>query len=233
MPVPSIIYPDRLATAENKLVKKGSRTSLFVCIIVKHKPLTPPGIMASRLLTPTVVRLAQRPLLPRISLSSHHRKMVTVTKTAAGFLPDVSAILPNSTSSSVPVPAIVTDDISISQSCINRIQALVRKRRDAVTLKDIYLRVFVDAGGCSGFQYKFELTQDKDEPINPKDDIIYVADETRVVIDTASLDLIRGSTIDFTQEMIKSSFAVTNNPQSESACGYRYGVPGFDSRFDY
>lgn len=174
--------------------------------------------MVVRLLTPTVARLAQRAVQPRISLRSPYRRMVTVTKTAAGDLPVVSAILPDS-SSSPPVPAIVTDDISVSQACIDRVQALVRKRRDGVTLKDIYLRVFVDAGGCSGFQYKFELTQDKDEPINPGDDIIYVSEETRVVIDTSSLDLIRGSTIDFTQEMIKSSFAVTNNPQSESACG--------------
>jgi iron-sulfur cluster assembly accessory protein len=153
--------------------------------------------------------------------------MVMVTKTAAGSLPEISVI-----PESIPAPPpIVTEDISVTQSCINRIQALVRKRQDAVKLQDIYLRVYVDAGGCSGFQYKFELTQDKDEPIDPEVDIVYEADETRVVIDSASLDLIRGSTIDFTQEMIKSAFAVINNPQSESACGCgsSFAVKNFSS----
>jgi iron-sulfur cluster assembly 2 len=40
-----------------------------------------------------------------------------------------------------------------------------------------------------------------------------------VVVDSSSFELIKGSTIDYTQEMIRSSFAVVNNPQSESACG--------------
>jgi iron-sulfur cluster assembly accessory protein len=41
----------------------------------------------------------------------------------------------------------------------------------------------------------------------------------KVVIDEASFDLVKGSTVDYVQEMIRSSFAVINNPQSESACG--------------
>ena len=43
--------------------------------------------------------------------------------------------------------------------------------------------------------------------------------ETRVVVDEKSLELLEGSTVDFVQEMIRSSFAVVDNPQSESACG--------------
>lgn len=168
--------------------------------------------MASRLLIPTVTRLARRVLHPRVFIPQ--RTMVMVTKTAVGSLPDMA----DAPSTPAP-PPIVTNDIAVSQSCINRVLALVRKRSDGVTLRDIYLRVFVDAGGCSGFQYKFELTQDKHEPIDPAEDVVYEAEGARVVIDKSSLELIRGSTIDFTQEMIKSSFAVTNNPQSESACG--------------
>ena len=91
----------------------------------------------------------------------------------------------------------------------------------------MYLRVYVDAGGCSGFQYKFELTLDEEEPIDAKEDVVFTTSSSssssssspRVVVDGGSLELIRGSTIDYVQEMIKSSFAVTHNPQSESACG--------------
>jgi Fe-S cluster assembly iron-binding protein IscA len=99
----------------------------------------------------------------------------------------------------------------------------------------LYLRLYVDAGGCSGFEYKFELETDdaaeegisvhdddnEDEMtgIDPEDDVVFTKDGARVVIDKTSLDLLRGSTVDFVQEMIRSSFAVVNNPISESACG--------------
>jgi iron-sulfur cluster assembly accessory protein len=79
----------------------------------------------------------------------------------------------------------------------------------------LYLRVFVDAGGCSGFSYQFELD---DTPL-ASDDVLFRSGDNRLVIDEASLGMMRGSTIDYVQEMIKSSFQVTNNPQSESACG--------------
>jgi iron-sulfur cluster assembly accessory protein len=119
-----------------------------------------------------------------------------------------------SSSSSLSQNAIVTDDLSITSACLQRIRSLAAKRQDPS-----YLRVFVDAGGCSGFQYKFDITEDKDEPVDPVEDVVFESDGARVVVDAASLDFIKGSTIDFVQEMIKSSFAVVDNPQSESACG--------------
>lgn len=48
---------------------------------------------------------------------------------------------------------------------------------------------------------------------------VFGKDEAKVVVDSASFDLVKGSTVDYVQEMIRSSFAVVNNPQSESACG--------------
>lgn len=116
--------------------------------------------------------------------------------------------------------------IAITASCAARIRQLAstRPNPDAV-----YLRLYVDAGGCSGFQYKFLLlSEDNDAPedddeedgtIDPEEDIIFVKDGMRVVVDQTSLDLLEGSTIDYVQEMIRSSFAVVANPQSESACG--------------
>ena len=100
----------------------------------------------------------------------------------------------------------------VTESTWNRIRQLNQKKGT-----DEYLRVFVDAGGCSGFSYVFELNQ---EEIDPDEDVVLEGPMgQRVVVDEASLNLIRGSTIDYVQEMIKSSFEVRDNPQSESACG--------------
>lgn len=105
------------------------------------------------------------------------------------------------------------DDIIITPSCWQRILALQSKKNDPSVY---FLRLYVDAGGCSGFSYKFEI----DDALEEDEDKIYNGPQgARVVIDQASLELVKGSTIDFVQEMIKSSFEVKDNPLSESACG--------------
>lgn len=60
---------------------------------------------------------------------------------------------------------------------------------------------------------------------------IFAKDGAQVVVDSGSFELIKGSTVDYTQEMIRSSFAVVNNPQSESACGCgsSFAVKNFSS----
>ena len=73
----------------------------------------------------------------------------------------------------------------------------------------------MEGGGCSGFQYNFELDS---EDISD-DDRVFERDGAALVVDDSSLEFVRGSTIDFTEEMIRSSFVVSNNPNSESACG--------------
>ena len=75
------------------------------------------------------------------------------------------------------------------------------------------LRVAVLAGGCSGFQYKFEL----DEAAQP-DDLVIERGAARVLVDAASLDLLAGSELDYTDELMGSHFAI-RNPNATSACG--------------
>jgi len=75
------------------------------------------------------------------------------------------------------------------------------------------LRVAVLAGGCSGFQYKFEL----DGAAQP-DDLVVEAGAARVVVDPASLDLLAGAQLDYTDELMGSHFTV-RNPNASSACG--------------
>ncbi|MBV8869089.1 MAG: iron-sulfur cluster insertion protein ErpA [Acetobacteraceae bacterium] len=75
------------------------------------------------------------------------------------------------------------------------------------------LRVAVLACGCSGFQYRFEL----DEARQPDDALIERAG-AQVLVDPASLDLLAGAELDFTDELMGSHFAV-RNPNATSACG--------------
>ena len=75
------------------------------------------------------------------------------------------------------------------------------------------LRVSVLTGGCSGFQYRFEL----DEAEQP-DDLVIEQGAARVVLDPSSLDLLAGSELDFSDALMGSHFAV-RNPNATSACG--------------
>ena len=73
-----------------------------------------------------------------------------------------------------------------------------------------YLRIAVDVGGCHGLQYSLELVDTYE-----KDDVVL----DRVVMDAVSLNLLKGSTLDYTTELIGSSFQIINNPNSDSSCG--------------
>lgn len=74
------------------------------------------------------------------------------------------------------------------------------------------LRVAVEGGGCSGFQYDIKL----DDP--QSDDLILAKGEHRVLVDPVSLPFLAGATIDFTQELIGARFVI-ENPNASSSCG--------------
>ncbi len=75
------------------------------------------------------------------------------------------------------------------------------------------LRVAVLAGGCSGFQYKFDL----DEATQP-DDLVIERGPARVVVDPASLDLLSGAELHYADELMGSYFKI-RNPNATSSCG--------------
>ena len=75
------------------------------------------------------------------------------------------------------------------------------------------LRVAVEGGGCSGFQY--ELSMDSDIKEN---DLILSENDCRVVIDPISLEFLSGAIIDFKEELIGSKFVI-ENPNATSSCG--------------
>ena len=79
--------------------------------------------------------------------------------------------------------------------------------------RDAALRVAVLAGGCSGFQYRFELDEAPQD-----DDLLIERAGAKVLVDPASLDLLAGAELDYTDELMGSHFAV-RNPNAKSACG--------------
>ena len=79
--------------------------------------------------------------------------------------------------------------------------------------KPAILRLAVDGGGCAGFTYKFELAEAAAE-----DDTVASTDGVSLVVDPISLDLVRGSAVDFVEDLGGSAFKVTN-PNAASGCG--------------
>lgn len=75
------------------------------------------------------------------------------------------------------------------------------------------LRISVEGGGCSGFQYKFDLVGD-----HGGDDLVVERDGATVVVDRTSMVYMMGSQLDFVDELIGASFKITN-PNATAACG--------------
>ena len=86
--------------------------------------------------------------------------------------------------------------------------------------KPALLRLSVDGGGCAGFTYKFELADGVDA-----DDAVAETDGVKLVVDPMSLDLVRGSAVDFVEDLGGAAFKVTNpNAQSGCGCGSSFSV---------
>ena len=98
--------------------------------------------------------------------------------------------------------------VTVSASAAKQIKTIMQKMGF-----NKYLRVSVEGGGCSGFQYKFDFA---DSP--NADDLVLERDGARVLIDEISLEFIGGSEIDYANELIGSAFKI-NNPNAVANCG--------------
>jgi len=106
-------------------------------------------------------------------------------------------------------------EISLTQSAAKRVAWIAARQS-----KPAILRLAVDGGGCAGFTYKFELAEMADA-----DDAIAETDGVKLVVDPVSLDLVRGSAVDFVEDLGGASFRVTNpNAASGCGCGSSYSV---------
>lgn len=99
-------------------------------------------------------------------------------------------------------------DVTVTERAAQRI-AEIAKAEPANPM----LRISVEGGGCSGFQYKFDLVG-ASEP----DDVVIERDGARVLIDTTSLGYLGGSQIDFVDDLMGASFRI-RNPNATASCG--------------
>jgi iron-sulfur cluster assembly accessory protein len=102
----------------------------------------------------------------------------------------------------------MTTAITVSEQAARRIGEILGRETPGAKL-----RVSVEGGGCSGFQYKFDVEHEQAE-----DDIVITRDAATVLIDPVSLGYLAGSEIDFVDDLIGASFKV-NNPNVTASCG--------------
>lgn len=102
--------------------------------------------------------------------------------------------------------------LHLTEPAFRRLTTLLIKD-DAANSPSQKLRVSIDGGGCSGFQYRFSF----DAVENP-DDIIFSHQGIHVIIDDVSLGLIAGSHIDFVEDLMSAAFVI-KNPNATASCG--------------
>ena len=105
--------------------------------------------------------------------------------------------------------------LTLTQAAAKRVAAIADKQ-DAPAI----LRLSVEGGGCSGFQYKFDLAREPEA-----DDSVSETDGVRLVVDSVSLDLVSGSTVDFVESLGGAAFRVENpNAAAGCGCGSSFGI---------
>jgi iron-sulfur cluster assembly accessory protein len=99
------------------------------------------------------------------------------------------------------------DAVSISASAARRLNAILKGEEGAA------LRISVKGGGCSGFSYAFDIDKTRAE-----DDFVAIRDGATVVIDSMSLEMMKGAELDFVDDLMGQSFRV-KNPNAVASCG--------------
>ncbi|WP_288455774.1 iron-sulfur cluster insertion protein ErpA [uncultured Sphingomonas sp.] len=99
-------------------------------------------------------------------------------------------------------------DIALTPAAAARVAAIAARQN-----KPAILRLSVEGGGCSGFQYKFGFADAPEAA-----DVVVETDGVRLVVDDVSLDLVRGASVDYIESLGGASFKV-DNPNAASGCG--------------
>ncbi|XP_028087718.1 iron-sulfur assembly protein IscA-like 2, mitochondrial [Camellia sinensis] len=110
--------------------------------------------------------------------------------------------------SSSPSPSL--DAVHMTDNCVRKMKEL---QTDEASRKENMLRLSIEAGGCSGFQYNFSL----DDKTNA-DDRLFERDGVKLVVDKISFDFVKGSSVDYVEELIRSGFQVADNPSAVGGC---------------
>lgn len=100
--------------------------------------------------------------------------------------------------------------ITVTQSAIDKLTEIIADSE----MPSAFLRVYVQGGGCAGFQYGFTL----DDTITDDDVTIPVTSSLKVVVDLMSYQYVENATVDYTEDLTGAQFLV-NNPNATSLCG--------------
>ncbi|MFN4038225.1 MAG: iron-sulfur cluster insertion protein ErpA [Erythrobacter sp.] len=109
----------------------------------------------------------------------------------------------------------MAETLTLTPAAADRIAKIAAKQtRPAI------LRLSVEGGGCSGFQYKFDLAEGPEA-----DDMVSETDGVKLVVDPVSLDLVGGSVVDFVESLGGAAFRVENpNAAAGCGCGSSFGI---------
>ncbi|XP_006659350.1 iron-sulfur assembly protein IscA-like 2, mitochondrial [Oryza brachyantha] len=149
---------------------------------------------------------ATRPLLRRVAallggrVRANHRLLSSSSPSSAAAAAAERAS---------PSPA-DPDGVHMTDGCIRRLKELHAKDPPA---EGKMLRLSVEAGGCSGFQYSFSLDDKKNS-----DDRVFEKGGVKLVVDDVSYDFVKGATVDYEEELIRSAFVVSTNPSAVGGC---------------
>jgi iron-sulfur cluster assembly accessory protein len=102
----------------------------------------------------------------------------------------------------------MTDSVTLSERAARRIGEILKGEGNGAML-----RISVEGGGCSGFQYKFDVDRHQNN-----DDLVIARDSAVVLVDSASVPFLSGAEVDFVDDLIGASFRV-NNPNATASCG--------------
>lgn len=106
--------------------------------------------------------------------------------------------------------ALEEDGVILTEHCAKRLAEL----NEGETGETAMLRLSVEGGGCSGFQYSFELDSRR-----RAGDRVFERDGSKLVVDDISFPFVKGATVDYAEELIRSAFTVVSNPNSSASCG--------------
>ena len=109
----------------------------------------------------------------------------------------------------------MTSSLTLTEAAASRVGLIAQKQG-----KPAVLRLSVEGGGCSGFQYKFDLDDTAEA-----DDTVSETDGVKLVVDPVSLDLVAGCTVDYVESLGGAAFRVENpNAAAGCGCGSSFGI---------
>jgi iron-sulfur cluster assembly accessory protein len=190
--------PSYSSRAFSRVTAAGASRPLYLDFLVPHtfrKTYTSPSIAAPS---------AQKSLTQRIP-----RRTLATAADPSAARPAQAVLNPRNDESGNPM------HIAISPRASNRLHAISSGDKNP----NLALRVSIESGGCHGFQYLMDLTDLAKSPATEEDTVFQGEKGEKVVVDESSLELLNGSTVDYTMELIGSQFKITGIPGATSSCG--------------